>query len=405
MVGRSQRLRFIGQVCCLTLLGLGDRSVAQVIPDTTLSSGERSQVSAGPLFQIDGGAIRDRNLFHSFAQFSLMQGETAFFNNAATMTNIISRVTGGQPSQLDGVIQTSGSANLFFINPSGILFGPNAALNVGGTFLATTASAIQFGNQGLYSATNPNAPSLLTVKPSALLFNQLVNQSIVSQAKLQVPSGQSLALVGGDILLNQGALLAEGGRVELGGLSGQGVVALNGNGSNLRLSYRDLQQPLADLALTGAEVNVRTGGSIGVNAQNFRLAGGSKLQGGVAAGKGISGSKAGDIDLNVSGAIVFTEGSLIDHATLGNGDSGDVNVTAGSILLKDGSQINASSFGRGNSGIVTLRSRGAVIVDGEDSAGRSGGIYSQINANAVGNSGGINIFAESVTVTNGALLS
>ncbi|MBD2075716.1 filamentous hemagglutinin N-terminal domain-containing protein [Phormidium sp. FACHB-592] len=405
MVGRSQWLRFISQVCCLTLLGLGDRSVAQVTPDTTLPSGERSQVSAGPLFQIDGGAIRDRNLFHSFAQFSLRQGETTFFNNAATITNIISRVTGGQPSQLDGLIQTSGSANLFFINPSGILFGPNAALNVGGSFLATTASAIQFGNEGLYSATNPTAPSLLTVNPSALLFNQLANQSIVSQAKLQVPSGQSLALVGGNVLLNQAALLAQGGRVELGGLFGQGVVALNGNGSSLRLSYQDLQQPLADLSLTGAEVNVRTGGSIGVNAQNLRLASGSKLQGGVATGEGIPGSKAGDIDLKVSGAIVFTDGSLIDHATLGNADSGNVNVTAGSILLKDGSQINASSFGRGNSGTVTLRSQGAVIVDGEASGGRPGGIFSQINANAVGNSGGINIFAESVTVTNGALLS
>ncbi|XHX78618.1 MAG: filamentous hemagglutinin N-terminal domain-containing protein [Stenomitos frigidus ULC029] len=406
MVGRSQWLRFIGQVCCFTLLGLGDRSVAQVVPDTTLSSGERSQVSAGSLFQIDGGAVRDRNLFHSFAQFSLRQGETAFFNNAATITNIISRVTGGQPSQLDGLIQTSGSANLFFINPSGILFGSNAALNVGGTFLATTASAIQFGNQGSYSATSPNVPTLLTVNPSALLFNQLANQPIVSQARLQVPSGQSLALVGGNVLLNQGALLAQGGRVELGGLSGQGVVALNGSGSSLRLSDRDLQQPLADVALTnGSEVNVRTGGSIGVNAQNLRLAGGSRLQGGVAAAEGTPGSKAGAIDLNVPGAIVFTDGSLIDQATLGNGDSGDVNVTGGSILLRDGSQINASSFGRGSSGTVTLRSQGAVIVDGEDGAGRSGGIYSQISANAVGNSGGINIFAESVTVTNGAVLT
>ena len=84
-------------------------------------------MSAGPLFQIDGGAIRDRNLFHSFAQFSLLQGETAFFNNAATITNIISRVTGGQPSNINGTIQANGSANLFFINPSGIIFGANAS--------------------------------------------------------------------------------------------------------------------------------------------------------------------------------------------------------------------------------------------------------------------------------------
>ena len=273
------------------------------------------------------------------------------------------------------------------------------------TFLATTASAIQFGNQGIYSATNPTAPSLLTVNPSALLFNQLTNQPIVSQARLQVANQQSLALVGGDIVLDQGALLAPGGQVELGGLSGQGIVAL-GSGSNLTVSDRDLQQPLANLTLINrAEVNVRTGGSISIQAQNVRLAGGSILRGGIAAGEGAPGSKAGDIDLTAPGAVVFTDGSFIANSTLGTGDSGNVNVTAGSILLQDGSQINASTFGRGNGGTVTLRSPGAVMFDGEDRTGRSGGTYSQVNANAVGNSGGIRIFAGSVAVTNGAILT
>ena len=136
----------------LILLGIvstGDEVRAQVVSDTTLPVGERSQISAGPLFQINGGAVRDRNLFHSFAQFSLIQGETAFFNNAANITNIISRVTGGLPSRIDGVLQANGSANLFLINPGGVLFGPNAALNIGGTFLATTASALQFWQPGL----------------------------------------------------------------------------------------------------------------------------------------------------------------------------------------------------------------------------------------------------------------
>jgi filamentous hemagglutinin family protein len=387
-------------------MNVSDRAWAQVAADTTLPSGERSQVSTGPLFQINGGAVRDRNLFHSFGQFSLRQGETAFFNNAANITNIISRVTGGRPSQIDGVLQANGNANLFLINPSGVLFGSNASLNLGGTFLVTTASAIQFGNQGIYSATNPTAPPLLTVNPSALLFNQLANQPIASQARLQVPTGQSLALVGGNILLNRGVLLAQGGRVELGGLAGKGIVELDGSGSKLHLSFAAIERSLADVTLINqSEVNVRTGGSIGINAQNFSMANGSILRGGIAAGEGTPGSKAGDIDLHVLGAVALTDGSFMANSTLGDGNSGDVNITAGSVLLKDGSQVNASTFGNGNGGMVTIRSQGTVTFDGEDRDGRSGGTYSQVNANAIGNSGGISISAASVAVTNGALLT
>jgi filamentous hemagglutinin family protein len=100
----------------------------------------------------------------------------AFFNNAVNIQNIISRVTGGSISNIDGFIRANGAANVFLLNPNGIIFGPNASLNVGGSFVATTANAIQFGNIGFFSADNPNAPTpLLTINPSALLFNQLPN--------------------------------------------------------------------------------------------------------------------------------------------------------------------------------------------------------------------------------------
>ncbi|MBC7973243.1 MAG: filamentous hemagglutinin N-terminal domain-containing protein [Verrucomicrobia bacterium] len=399
-------------IMLLGFASVSDRVLAQVVPDTTLPLEERSQVSTGPLFQINGGAVRDRNLFHSFGQFSLTQGETAFFNNAANVTNIISRVTGGQPSKIDGLVQANGVANLFFINPSGVLFGQNASLNVGGTFLVTTAGAIQFGNQGSYSATNPAPPPLLTVNPSALLFNQLANQPIVSQARLQVPTGQSLALVGGNILLNRGVLLAQDGRVELGGLAGKGIVELDGNGSNLRLSFRAIERSLADITLVNqSEVNVRTGGSIGIHAQNFSMADRSILRGGIAEGQGILGIKAGDITIDALGAVVLSSGSFIANSTAprGSGDSGDVTITASSVLVKDGSQINASTFGNGDGGTVTIRSQGAVIFDGDDRLSEDlivrSGTFSRVNAEAIGNSGGINIFAESVAVTNGALLT
>lgn len=411
MAERSRWLRLSCQaMCCkfvlLGLISVHDRALAQVIPDTTLPLGERSQVSAGSIIQINGGAVRDRNLFHSFDQFSLAQGQTAFFNNATNLTNIISRVTGGQASSIDGLIQANGTANLFFINPSGILLGPHASLKIGGTFLATTASAVQFGSQGSYSATKPDAPPLLTVNPSALLFNQLTNQPIVSQARLKVPTGQSLALVGGNLLLNRGALLAQGGRVELGGLTGKGVVALDGSGSKLHLRFGASDRSLADVALINqSEVNVRTGGSISIHAQNFSMANGSILRGGIAIGEGTPGRKAGDIDLDVPGAVTLTEGSFIANSTLGIGDSGNVNITAGSVLLKNGAQVNASTFGNGNGGTVTIQAQGTVTFDGEAPNGQSGGTYSRVNAGATGNSGGISIVADSVAVTNGALLT
>ncbi|NMG09240.1 filamentous hemagglutinin N-terminal domain-containing protein [Brasilonema sp. UFV-L1] len=388
---------------------------AQITEDATLPNNSTVTIN-GNTFNIDGGTQAGRNLFHSFQQFSVPTNGTASFNNNdVNIQNIFSRVTGGSVSNIDGIIKALGTANLFLINPNGIIFGPNASLNVGGSFVGTTANAIQFGNQGFFSASEPNNPALLTVNPSALFFNQIAaasikNNSVAPAGKdpegvdargLRVPDGKSLLLVGGNVNMDGGQLNAYGGRVELGGLAASGNVVLNVDGNKLSLDF-PASSTRADIFLTnGAAVFVEAGGrgDIAVYARNLEVREGSVLSAGIGQDLGNAGAKAGDIALNATGDIKIDGSGILNNVQQqATGNGGNIDINAASFSLTNGAQLQASTFGQGNAGNVTVNAKDAVSLAGNTY------IFSTVEAGGVGKGGNIDIKAATLSLKDGAQL-
>lgn len=187
--------------------------LAQITPDTTLGN-QNSHVMTGVNIKgnqadlIEGGVQKGSNLYHSFLEFNVNNGQRVYFANPTGVDNILSRVTGTSPSNILGTLGVNGAANLFLLNPQGIIFGTNAQLDIQGSFLATTANSFVFPDGSKFSATNPQAPPLLTMSvPVGVQFGLQPTASITNQGHLV--TGKDLTLNAGNLDL-QGTLEAVG---------------------------------------------------------------------------------------------------------------------------------------------------------------------------------------------------
>ncbi|MBW4525332.1 MAG: Ig-like domain-containing protein [Phormidium tanganyikae FI6-MK23] len=234
---------------------LGTKVVqAQITPAI---DGTGTKINRTPTqFDITGGTRSGINLFHSFDQFGLNPGQTANFLSNPSIQNILSRVTGGNPSVINGLIQvTGGNANLYLMNPSGIIFGAGARLNVSGAFTATTASGIGFGNNWFNAIGNPNYTQLVG-KPSEFAFTS--GGSLFNAGTL---SAQSVTLLGGTVV-NTGTIEAPGGNITIAAIPDQKLIRITQAGTLLSLDLPMQEsikaQPLPEL-LTGGNLSNATG--------------------------------------------------------------------------------------------------------------------------------------------------
>jgi filamentous hemagglutinin family protein len=393
----------------LAVAGLPLSALAQVAGDGTLGTlvnGAPTAPCTGACL-ITNGTTRGSNLFHSFQQFSLPNGDYAGFVTTPAIQNVIVRVTGqgnGFASNINGVIETATPVNFFLLNPNGIIFGSNARLLIGGSFLATTAERMLFQDGTILSTRDP-APLLTISVPTGLQMGQAPGN--IEMKGSQLLAGQNslfgdFALVGGDVTLNNSTILAQGRRVELGGVGENGAVELRQNADRLSLNLL-AEASRRDVSLTnGSRVNVVASNGRGeiVAAGRSIILTGSAIFAGIIPGiDNAATNQAGNITINATVNLQLTQNSFIANGVGSNaiGKGGNIRINAADIQVRGGSSIGANTYGDGNTGNVQVTAN-SIGLDG-------GRIGSQVELTGSGRGGDVTVETSSLTVTNGAAVS
>ena len=219
------------------LLTLGINAWAGATFDGTTGPGTTNTLSGDFTVTEADGTLSGSNLFHSFSSFNINTGESATFTGTSPINNVVSRVTGTESSTINGALNsTITGANFYFMNPNGILFKEGASINVDGSFYATTADYIKFGENEFFNADGTSS-GLLTSPPSSFGFLDSNNGQITFQGaqlvegiNLSIPDGETFAVIGGDINFQE---VTEGSATLIGGFgvpnSTGSLISLQGN--------------------------------------------------------------------------------------------------------------------------------------------------------------------------------
>ena len=397
---------------------------AQVIPDSSLPN--NSEVTSnGEIIQIEGGTERGANLFHSFEEFSVPVDRTASFNNSADIQNIFSRVTGSSVSEINGTLETQGTASLFLINPNGIIFGENALLNLGGSFLATTAENILFedGTQFNTTADGTTTP-LLTITAPVGLGLGTNSGTIINRSSALVPNEEyfplglvtvepfkTLAFLGGEIILDGGSLsVADGGRIELGAVADENIVGLMSDERGWTFNYEEINS-FKDINLSQSTVSSfpDRSGDIKIQGKNITLSEGSQI-----ISLTTSNSNAGSLIVKGSESVVLNGFNtlLLNYVIkTASSETEILNIKTKKLSILNGASVSTSAFGTEARVNLRIDASELVEIDGinidefqvlPSSLSTGGRLFIGIDRFIIGgNQGDLTLTTKKLTITNG----
>ncbi len=407
---RGVKLRYeLAQRLALTLLvlPLSATTQAEITVDGSLGSFRGSL--AGPDFQIDANLGRQvgSNLFHSFGAFNINHPESATFTangSVGSIANVLGRVTGDSASTIDGLLRsTIPNANLFFINPHGVAFGPHAQLDVPGSFHVSTADYLRL-EDGVRFAAQPSANDALLTTAPPVAFGFLSEQPAgisVQGSAIELKEGETLSLVGGDFdfvgtgLDSQGQptsfLGAPSGRINLASVASSGEVSLGTTGLGLHGFTQLGQITLSQNSLVSTD---------GLGGGRIFIRGGRL----VADSAFITANTLGDqdgksIDINVTGELLDND-AQIQAVTVGTGAAGDITLKAGKLAVRNGASIFAGTLGKGRGGDVSVEAADMLLSG--DGAQFFTGISAVAAPGSAGAAGNVTVKAGKLAVRNGA---
>jgi filamentous hemagglutinin family protein len=419
---RSYYLHLISLI--MTLFTIVNSS-AEVILDGSFGSHDSL---TGPQFDIRAelGNQVGTNLFHSFERFNLDVGEIATFSGPNHLENIISRVTGGIPSTLDGTIRsTIPQADMYFINPAGIVFGESAKIDVPGAMHFSTADVLQLGETGQFAATHPQTSLLTTATPTAFGFLNTSPRSITIQgSQLSVTQGNTLSLSGGDLELTQKSqLTAVEGQINFASVASPGLVSLTSGGFKLddtiktgHLTLNDSQldvsgQGLGSIFIQAGQVELdsskllsnpkgdKIGGPIHIKATDLTLTNTH-----ISSSTDGSG-QSGEVILDMANTVTLAGEGIFSNTRSQQspaGNAGKITITAKQLFLTDEAQISSSTFGPGKGGEIDIQASEAVVLADNTLVATNSESESE---SISGNAGKITITTQDLTLTQGAQMA
>ena len=359
--------------------------------------------TVGPLKTLGGAAVEipqslgktvGANLFHSFERFNIDPGQSVTFQENApnTLDNVISRVTGGSASAINGALAVTpeGHANFYLVNPAGVLFGAGASINVPGDFHVSTADEIRFKDGGNYSAAQPATSTLSAAAPAAFGFTggSASNNSLLKLdgAALTVNPGKTIDLVGGAVSLENGAsLTAQAGEVRLVARQGAGEVGLarDANGALPLPADAPNAGSAGDVTIQDGTVDTsgNGGGRVGVWGGDVEISGSSSVS---ANNTGVNPARP-EGGAEISGNSFLLDGGTISTYTNGPGKAGYVAIKSeNDLIIKNNATINSASDDMGAGGTVALDVGNDLNVDNSTI---------DVTANGGGNAGSVSIRA------------